>query len=104
MNFTRHVLWRTHFWAKTVHKLSHFSYWAKTVHKLSLRKLFEKRVNSSHFELNFLIKSIEKHGFYPARFVDFCSKMMYMRPKVKLVKGKKQPRPLLEAFWTRLQI
>ena len=36
----------------------------------TLRKLFDKRTNSSHFQLKLSLKSFEKHGFYPARFVD----------------------------------
>ena len=35
---------------------------------------------------------------------DRCFICIYMRPKVRLVKGKRDRRPFLEAFWTRLQI
>eukprot|EP00493_Phyllostaurus_siculus_P019071 UN19372 len=45
MDFTRHILWITHLWAQTIHKLSHFS-------------------------LKCLMKSmIKNQRFYPARFV-----------------------------------
>ena len=36
----------------------------------TLRKLFKKWTNSSHFQLKLSFKSFEKHGFYPARFVE----------------------------------
>ena len=63
MDFTRHVLWITQLWAKTIHKLSHFS-------------------------LKVLIKSmIKNQRFYPARIVAWSfvgKKKCIMHPIIEI--------------------